>query len=119
MSSKFIFHLGPIVDFKYAYKKYFPFNMDGLFYTNDFIIYLQFYNNWSSVKSNLPICAWIFLPLSTLYVIWPALACFKACGNYYNKTSVPNLAFGMRPFGPNNFPYGFNLGTCDGVVNNF
>lgn len=55
MSTKFILHPGPIVDFNQAYVKYLPFKFAGLFSTKLFITALQFINNCSSVKSILPI----------------------------------------------------------------
>jgi hypothetical protein len=109
MSTKFIFQPGPIVDFKYASVKDFPFRVGGRLSTRVFITDRQLRSSCSSVKLILPIWAWIFLPLSTLKETCPDLACYRACGNYYSVTSVPNLALGIRPFGPSSFPRGFSL----------
>ncbi len=69
ISSSLILHLGPIVDFKKASIKYFPFKVGGLLSLSAFINYLKFINSCSSVKSILPINACKLRPASTLNVI--------------------------------------------------
>ena len=118
MSFKFIFHLGPIVDFRYASVKYFPFNVTGFLSMRAFISSLKLINNCSSVKSILPINACRFRPESTLNVTWPALAYFNLWLNYSNFTNVPTLAFGISPLGPRALPKCLILPTKSSVLNN-
>lgn len=119
ISLRLILHLGPIVDFINAPKRYFPFKVAGLLSLKAFMSSLKLTKSCSSVKSILPIKAWRFLPESTLNVTWPAFAYLILLPNSSNFTNVPTFAFGIKPLGPNALPRCFNLPIESGVVKSF